>query len=375
MTGPTNLDITRLGARIDGDLAVPRRAAPNETVGSGKVPAMNSTSPQTPNGSDRTPPDDAATGPLRQTSAPDPQTPDGSDPDRGGPMVWLGIALLAITGVWVAGCVWSFEEQTAFARSKEFNLPWLLPLVIDGFAIAMAAVAFAASLDARSAGWARLGTAAAVALSAGSNAAWAWERSTGDQGTIALAAVVPVVANMAFEVLLSEVRRQVMRGRGVPARIAIPYPRGLRTVLAPWSTFFEWRRLVLEATALRAEFEAAMKAAQAPMAARKKRTPTEKPQAAKRTPERQTPTPKAVERPDPPRQTPAGPPVQTLTSAVTRDETDLTRLRAEYPNRTPSINEVQTLVGGGRSRAIRLRGLLDQTPEPTNGHSFEGASA
>jgi hypothetical protein len=56
---------------------------------------------------------------------------------------------------------------------------------------------------------------------------------------------------LAFEVLLSEMRRQVQRKRGDPAPVRIPFPRVLRWVLAPWSTFAEWRRLVLELTALR----------------------------------------------------------------------------------------------------------------------------
>jgi hypothetical protein len=172
----------------------------------------------------------------------------------------LPIALVAVALVWVGGCVWSFKEQSGFASAKGFYIPWLLPVVIDGLAIALAAVAWAASLDGRPAVFARLGTAIAVAGSATSNAAFAWERSNADVGTVTLAAAVPLAANLAFEVLLAESRRQVLRRRGVPAPVAVPYPRLLRVVLAPWSTFWTWRRLVLEATDLRPLFDAARSA-------------------------------------------------------------------------------------------------------------------
>ena len=61
----------------------------------------------------------------------------------------LRFALLATTAVWAMGCVWSFREQALFAQVKGFHLPWLLPAVIDGLAIALACVAYAASLDGR----------------------------------------------------------------------------------------------------------------------------------------------------------------------------------------------------------------------------------
>lgn len=157
-------------------------------------------------------------------------------------------ALTGVTAVWLLGCVWSFQEQTHFAAAKGFTVAWLLPLVIDGLAAAMAGVAYAAGLDARPAVPARVATALAVAASAGSNAAWAWERSGADRGTVALAIGIPVAANLAFEVLLSELRRQVQRRRGQAPPVAVPYPRVIRFVLAPISTFIVWRRLVLELT-------------------------------------------------------------------------------------------------------------------------------
>jgi hypothetical protein len=72
-------------------------------------------------------------------------------------------ALIAVAAVWLLGCVWSFQEQSAFAVSKGFAFPHLLPLVIDGFAVSMAGVSWAASLDARPAVSARLATVVAVA--------------------------------------------------------------------------------------------------------------------------------------------------------------------------------------------------------------------
>src|SRR5256714_15537440 len=82
----------------------------------------------------------------------------------------LRFALMATAAVWAMGCVWSFREQALFAQAKGFHLPWLLPAVIDGLAIALACVAYAASLDGRPGVGARPGTAVAVAASAASNA-------------------------------------------------------------------------------------------------------------------------------------------------------------------------------------------------------------
>lgn len=159
-------------------------------------------------------------------------------------------ALVAVGVVWVLGCVWSYEEQSAFAASRGFGFPHLLPLVIDGFAVSMAGVAWAASLDARPAVPARLATLVAVVASAASNGAWAWLRADRDLATVVLAVAVPVAANLAFEVLLAELRRQVQRRRGLPAPVALPALRAIRVVLAPGQTFRAWRSLVLDLTAL-----------------------------------------------------------------------------------------------------------------------------
>jgi hypothetical protein len=164
----------------------------------------------------------------------------------------MGIALGAVAAVWVLGCVWSFTEQSAFATAKGFSDPMLLPLVIDGLAAAMGGVAFAASLDARPAVAARVGTALAVLASAASNGLWAAERSTGpagpDPATVAIGVGIPIAANIAFEVLLAELRRQVQRRRGLPAPVPLPTLRVARLLLNPWPTFQQWRRLVLDTT-------------------------------------------------------------------------------------------------------------------------------
>jgi len=158
-------------------------------------------------------------------------------------------ALVTVGVVWLLGCVWSFQEQSAFAASKGFTFPHLLPLVIDGFAVSMAGVSWAASLDARPAILARLAMVVAVGASSASNGVWAWLRTHHDVVAVALGVTVPVSANMAFEVLLTELRRQVQRHRGLPAPVAVPYPRLIRLALAPWRTFRSWRDLVLHITA------------------------------------------------------------------------------------------------------------------------------
>jgi hypothetical protein len=161
----------------------------------------------------------------------------------------LALALAAVAGVWLAGCVWSFEEQTAFATAKGFAVPELLPLVLDGLAVSLAGVAYAAALDGRAAVQARAMTACAVAASSASNGAWAWTRTSADVGAVVLAAGVPVAANVAFEVLLGELRRQVHRRRGLPAPVAVPWPRPVRLALAPVLAWREWRDAVLTLTA------------------------------------------------------------------------------------------------------------------------------
>jgi hypothetical protein len=164
----------------------------------------------------------------------------------------MALALTGVLVVVISGDVWSFREQTDLARDLAFDIPWLLPVVLDGLAAALAAVAFAASLDGRPALGARLGTALAVTASAASNLAAAALRlgteSPRDRIALAIAAGIPVAANLAWEVILGELRRQVMRRRGLPAPVPVPWPRVVRVVLAPVSTVRSWRRVVLGLT-------------------------------------------------------------------------------------------------------------------------------
>jgi hypothetical protein len=169
---------------------------------------------------------------------------------RFGSALPMRAALVAVAMVWVLGCVWSFQEQSAFAASKGFLFPHLLPLVIDGFAVSMAGVSWAASLDARPAIPARLATVIAVGASSASNGVWAYLRAHHNLTTVVLGVAVPIAANLAFEVLLAELRRQVQRRRGLPAPVAVPYPRLIRVALAPWQTFRTWRAIVLDLTTL-----------------------------------------------------------------------------------------------------------------------------
>jgi hypothetical protein len=161
-------------------------------------------------------------------------------------------ALTGVLVVVISGDVWSFREQTDLAHDLAFDIPWLLPVVLDGLAASLAAVAFAASLDGRPALGARLGTALAVTASAASNLSAAALRlgteSPRDRIALAIAAGIPVAANLAWEVILGELRRQVMRRRGLPAPVPVPWPRVVRVVLAPVSTLRSWRRVVLGLT-------------------------------------------------------------------------------------------------------------------------------
>jgi hypothetical protein len=164
----------------------------------------------------------------------------------------LIIALVVVAGVWAAGAVWSFEHQSKFATSLGFHFGFLLPLVADGLPVAMAAVGFAAAIDGRPATAARLGTALAVAASATSNGMYADRRTNhghgGDLTTIVVAVAIPVLAAIAFEVLLGEMRKQVLQRRGQPAPTPIPPLRLARVLLSPRNEISEWRRHVLRVT-------------------------------------------------------------------------------------------------------------------------------
>jgi len=82
-------------------------------------------------------------------------------------------ALLAVGSVWILGCVWSYQEQSAFAASKGFSFR-TPALVIDGFAVSMAGVAWASRSMPRAAIPPRppVGDRVAVGASAASNGVW-----------------------------------------------------------------------------------------------------------------------------------------------------------------------------------------------------------
>jgi hypothetical protein len=282
----------------------------------------------------------------------------------------LSLALVAVGLVWLGGAVWSLEEQTAFARSLGFALPVLLPLVLDGMAIAMAAVAFAAGLDARPAVLARLGTVAAVVCSAASNGSWAWTRTAGDVQTITLAAGVPVVANAAFEVLLAEVRRQVLRRRGQPGPVAITYPRLIRLVLAPVQTTLVWRRLVLAATDPAAAYPRQTRPDRLMLATAQAGQPASVPDQ----PDQTRPALSAKPRPA------AADRRAAITSVIRPAAPDQTgpaavrnalQVADRWPDRTPRQKEIERALGWGSARAraalVALPHVRDQTRSDQTG--------
>ncbi len=164
----------------------------------------------------------------------------------------LLLALVLVAGVWAAGAVWSFKEQSEFAHRLGFTIDWLLPAVADGLPVAMGAVAFSAAVDGRPATAARLGTALAVGGSVASNGLNAWSRTGGDLKTVIVACAVPTLAGIAFEVLLGELRKQVLSTRGeISHRIRLePMPplRPIRVLLDPVREIGQWRRHVLAVT-------------------------------------------------------------------------------------------------------------------------------
>jgi len=169
-------------------------------------------------------------------------------------------ALIGVFVVWASGAVWNWNEQTELADYLGFGMPWLLPFLLDGLALSLAAVATSASLDGRAGVVPRIGTLVAISASAAVSGYAAYVRSiepdifTGaalpldDPVVVLIGAGAPIVALIAFEVLLTEVRRMVQKARGRQSPAPIPYPRLIRWILAPWKTFFAWRTIVLDLT-------------------------------------------------------------------------------------------------------------------------------
>ncbi|AEH08758.1 MULTISPECIES: DUF2637 domain-containing protein [Protofrankia] len=173
----------------------------------------------------------------------------GQEPAESSKVSWpLIVSLVLIAGVWAAGAVWSYDHQSRFAESLGFHHGYLLPAVADGLPVAMAAVAFSAALDGRPATVARLGTALAVAASSASNGIYAWRRSGHDLTTVIVAVAIPVMAAVAFEVLLGEIRKQVLQRRGAAPPAPVPLLRPIRVLLDPFREIGQWRRHVLTVT-------------------------------------------------------------------------------------------------------------------------------
>lgn len=162
----------------------------------------------------------------------------------------LGAGLVVVAVVWVLSCRWSFSEQARAAQALGFEHPHVLPWMLDALAAALALVALAAALAGQSAGLARLGVFLALSGSVWANAAGVSIRSGGDpkHDAITMAAIAPISAFAALEVLLGKIRRLVLWLRGEPAPAAIPALRLVRLLLAPRTSFCEWRTAVLERT-------------------------------------------------------------------------------------------------------------------------------
>ncbi len=168
------------------------------------------------------------------------------------------VALGAVFIVWCGGAIFNFSEQSRYAEVSGFELPFLLPLLLDGLAIALASVAMTASMDGRAAIVPRLGTIIAVGASSWVSGQAAASRAHLRVDSMSLATrfepnrviigvAVPLLSLLAFEVLLVEIRRIVQRIRGRKSPVPIPMPRLVMWMIQPpWRTFATWRTSALE---------------------------------------------------------------------------------------------------------------------------------
>ena len=170
----------------------------------------------------------------------------------------MAISLGAVGIVWVGGAVFNFTEQMRFAENSGFELAFLLPLLLDGLAIALASVATSASMDGRAAIVPRLGTLVAVGASSWVSGQAAYARAfvrvdamsletRFDSTRVIIGVGVPLFSLLAFEVLLVEIRRVVQKVRGRVSPVPIPMPRLVMWIAQPpWRTYSMWRRAALE---------------------------------------------------------------------------------------------------------------------------------
>ena len=166
------------------------------------------------------------------------------------PYLPVTVALVLIAAVWVGACVISFTEQIRLAERYQFEMAWLFPLIFDGLASALAVTSWSAALDGRHSPLLRLVTCGAVSGSAWVNAAAVEARTVGalDWTQVGMAVAAPISAWVAFEFLLGELRRTIMRKRGEPAPPPVPALRLVRVLLAPARAVREWRSLTLDVT-------------------------------------------------------------------------------------------------------------------------------
>ena len=165
-------------------------------------------------------------------------------------IVVLAVGVAVVATVWALSCWWSFAEQTRAADSLHFRHPGVLPWMLDALAVALALVALASALGGQSAGSARLGVLLALAGSVWANTQGVSLRYGGhpEHDALVMAAIAPLSAFIALEVILGRIRRLVLWLRGEPAPAAIPALRVVRLLLAPRTSFGEWRTAVLVRT-------------------------------------------------------------------------------------------------------------------------------
>lgn len=246
---PTQLNTTRTTAHHGTDLSNPTtQLAPGHPTTHNHTPQPGPTTPGT-------------SSPPRSTTHPEPghptthaHTPQPRATNRKGTaatIIVLVVAFLGVALVWALSAWSSFSEQTRLSSHESFTHPSLLPWTLDGLAFALALIALAAALDGRPAVAARAGVVIVIAASVWANTRGVAVRAVEDAVTsdaFKLAAIAPISAVIAFETILAAIRRAVFRWRGQPPPVAIPTLRPVRVFLAPWSSFWTWRREVLTVT-------------------------------------------------------------------------------------------------------------------------------
>jgi len=165
----------------------------------------------------------------------------------------MGAGLVMTAAVYGCGAYWSWAEQTRFAAGLGFDAPFLLAVVLDGLVFALAVVGVVASFQGRTTPAVTSFLVVLVGLSSVSNGASAWER-TANLGVsrqvtaTAVAALVPIIAAGAWELILHELRTMIATTRAPwLVKPRLPGIRAARVVLSP-RTLGAWRRQVLAVT-------------------------------------------------------------------------------------------------------------------------------